>query len=424
MAPSSAFSSSSRLRSSAATGFAARPQPRRAPSAPRRRFGQPALRPPRRPLVDAEVEIVVKRALRGNLASINLGNIVIVSFGDISRLDRCFDSLDRRFDSQRLIDFGRFFGTDIEIHIDVGHIHIDIGHRLVEMVGKLRFGNLTVGFLGNLDRRRMFDSGSSCVMIFRRHFIVERRVIVECQLVLKRQGYGIVQIVIECGFDRRRDLLRGGVLCFMFGRVGRGMIVELEFLIERSGKLGVHRQVVVERRHVFQRAGDRLIEIITEGSLDLRRGNLGDGRKVIRRVVEYEILFERSRKLVVHPGGNRFESRLLALRSALIGAEFAHQLLLEVDIEIALFGKLVGRSSLRRGRRMRLYRLAWVETQIRVSSANGSSSAMSLWSAVLSWVLSPLLFPNSHTFGRHGRRAGLAHTSAMWAKGDRFFSQT
>ncbi|WP_210213791.1 hypothetical protein, partial [Mesorhizobium sp. M4A.F.Ca.ET.022.05.2.1] len=48
------------------------------------------------------------------------------------------------------------------------------------------------------------------------------------------------------------------------------MIAKLEFPIERRGKLVVHRQIVVERRDVFERTGDRLAEIIIEGRCELR----------------------------------------------------------------------------------------------------------------------------------------------------------
>ncbi|WP_367154852.1 hypothetical protein [Mesorhizobium sp.] len=152
------------------------------------------------------------------------------------------------------------------------------------------------------------------------------------------------------------------------------MIAELEFPIERRGKLVVHRQIVVERRDVFERTGDRLAEIIIEGRCELRlridlrrrysacRGR--GGEMMVLDIVEHEVLVERRRKLVVkRVAGRGFESRLFRLRDgfALLRAELAHQFLLEVDVEIALRGRLIGGRSLL-DRRLRLYRLARVET--------------------------------------------------------------
>ncbi|WP_210212353.1 hypothetical protein, partial [Mesorhizobium sp. M4B.F.Ca.ET.049.02.1.2] len=73
------------------------------------------------------------------------------------------------------------------------------------------------------------------------------------------------EIVIESGFGH----WRGSFDDVVVDRLHR-LIGAREFAIERRGKLVVHRQIVIERRDVFERTGDRLAEIIVEGRFELR----------------------------------------------------------------------------------------------------------------------------------------------------------
>ena len=50
------------------------------------------------------------------------------------------------------------------------------------------------------------------------------------------------------------------------------MVLDVEILVKRRGKLVFHRQVVLEGRNVFERTGNGIVEIGVEGRLDGRRG--------------------------------------------------------------------------------------------------------------------------------------------------------
>ncbi|WP_292552598.1 hypothetical protein, partial [Mesorhizobium sp.] len=117
-------------------------------------------------------------------------------------------------------------------------------------------------------------------------------------------------------------------------------------------------------------------EIIIEGRCELRlridlrrrysayRGR--GGEMMVLDIVEHEVLVERRRKLVVkRVAGRGFESRLFRLPCGFTGWRGSKPMIL-------------------------------------VSSANGSSSAMSLRSATFSWVLSAIIVPE------------LAHSRTPW----------
>ncbi|WP_292524417.1 hypothetical protein, partial [Mesorhizobium sp.] len=70
-----------------------------------------------------------------------------------------------------------------------------------------------------------------------------------------------------------------------FGFVRR-IVVQSEILFERRGRLVVpklvaHRQIVFEWRHVFERTGERIVEIVFESSFNSRRGCAGNARAYI-----------------------------------------------------------------------------------------------------------------------------------------------
>ncbi|MBZ9882265.1 hypothetical protein LB535_07865 [Mesorhizobium sp. CA10] len=273
--------------------------------------------------------------------------------------------------------------TLAEIHA-LAEIDIDIGHRLIEMTGKIILGNQRGGCVS-------FDRLGGLRMLL-------RLVALKRQLVFERHLDRVVEIGVErrlaCGLHGLDGVLTrvsrlliievGKLLIVEFGRL---VMVELEILVQRSRHFPVDRKIIFDRRDI-ERTGDGLVEIVVESDLrlgsffwhrremrlrckmrlwrDFRFGSrLRLRRKIrlrrtghsevgiIRRVVEYEILLEGSGKLVVIRGGaGSLEGRLFAdlmqcsllsdRRAFLDGVELAHQLLLEVDVEIVSLHGLIG----------------------------------------------------------------------------------
>ena len=210
--------------------------------------------------------------------------------------------------------------------------------------------------------------------------------------------------MLEGRFDGRHGI--SATACWSAASSDLGMVLELEILLERCGKLVVHRQVVFERRNVFERTGDGIVEIIVEGRLRrLARVRSADRpaerqpcSSVPRHRRRWKSSFERSGKIVVHRvSGRRFESRLMKPRTSRSVARCRQR---RIRPSTPFRGRCRNRPRPRlsagSGSTAGACGLTgWrgSKPMILVSSANGSSSAMSLRSATLSWVLSAIIVP-------------------------------